>query len=92
MKNEIFRKTLIITIIFLFIGASVAPVIGGFSVNKNTSIIKVIDDSRETSLLTFYTFDKTKSRQANVVLSNEIAEEIACVVEDLKYNICLTRL
>ncbi len=44
-------------------------------------------ENLDLSPCTFYTFDKTGSKECSIDLSNYIAEEIASMIEDLKYKI-----
>jgi hypothetical protein len=88
MKNYIIiNKTLVIVILFLFLGVTIAPAISGINLIKNIDKIEVQDNSQENTSLTFYTFDKTKSKERCIDLSDDVVEEIMDVIEVLKYKI-----
>lgn len=83
MVIESNRKILVFSIIMLFVISSFFPVFSGEQINKN---LQKKNFNQETSPLTFYTFDKTGSKQKDVNLSKEIAEEISNKLEMLKYQ------
>ena len=64
MKENQLRKKLVIVIISLIIGASIVPIISGISINTNTSKVNELSKNQDTSPLTFYTFDKTGSKES----------------------------
>ncbi len=77
----------IIAIIGLFVGVSISPAIGGYALKSNTNKIEVDNESGKISPLTFYTFDKSGSKEYNSVLSNEVAKEINELLEVLGFKI-----
>ncbi|UCF50049.1 MAG: DUF2341 domain-containing protein [Thermoplasmatales archaeon] len=74
--NPVLYKSLVVGVILLFIGAGVVPIIAGD-----------YNDVQDTLSLTFYTFDKTGSNNCKVELSTDIAKDISCMFEELKYKI-----
>ncbi len=85
--NKLLNKARVIGIIILFIGVSFTPAISGVSFKSCTNKIEVNNENQDTSSLTFYTFDKSGSKECNSVLSSDVAEDIAGVLEVLKYKI-----
>lgn len=69
-------KTLVIGILFLFIGTGTIP---SFALENN--------NENEKTLLTFYTFDRTKTRECKAELSKDTAEEISVLFEEIKEKI-----
>lgn len=84
MINKFYRKTLVFGLTILFIFGAILPSINGelSRINTQNKIIK----NQDISSLTFYTFDKTGSKQQNVNLSKDISEEITNKIEELKYQ------
>jgi len=90
-KNCMYKKILAFALIILFILGSFAPIISSKINNQNINdknlFTSSIDTSKETSSLTFYTFDKTGRKQNTVELSSNVANEINDLFENLKYKI-----
>ncbi len=76
MKKKFIRTTLVIGILVLFIGAGIVP-----------TIIGDYNNEQDTTSLTFYTFNKTGTKECKVELPTEIAEEISIMFEALKNKI-----
>lgn len=76
MKKNILCKAFVIGLLISFIGVAVAPTIIG-DYNKE----------QDYSILTFYTFNKTKTNKCKVELPTHIAKEISNLFEDLKNNL-----
>ncbi len=85
-KNQ-FIRMLVIVIISLFIGASIVPIISGISINTNTSKVNELSKNLDTSPLTFYTFDKTGSKECDSVLPVDVTEDIVRSLEVLEDKI-----
>jgi hypothetical protein len=66
MKNRIFGKGLAYGIIVLFLGMSIMPIAGSFSVEKHTSITNSVKELN--------TITKTESRDIYVILHGEMGE------------------
>ena len=86
-ENKLLNKALVIGIIILFIGVSVAPATSGINLKSYTNKIEENNKSQDTSSFTFYTFDKSGSKECNSFLSNDVAEDIAGMLEVLEYKI-----
>jgi hypothetical protein len=91
MQDLLFRKSLAIGIIILFIGASIAPVISGkintLELDEKTLNNSSTNPNEGMSLLTFHTFDKTGEKQIDVNLPIEVANDIYYRLEELKHKI-----
>jgi len=91
MQDLLFRKSLVLGIIILFVGASIAPVIGGkinaLEVDEKTLNNSSTNPSQSMSLLTFHTFGETGEKQCDVNLPTEVASDIYDRLEELKYMI-----
>jgi len=90
MKNYIFRKGLAVSIILLFVGASI---VSGINVNfsdyngiQTTNVYGDVE-SKNNTVLTFHTFDDTGTQQHDLTLSDGDAKYIFDVLEELKYKI-----
>jgi hypothetical protein len=86
MNKNLFGKKLFIIIITLFITASLVPIISGISIN-NVVNVNELNKNQDTSPITFYTFDKTRSKVCSIDLSDDVVEEIVDMIEDLKYKL-----
>jgi hypothetical protein len=75
-KKNMFKKTLVIGMLILFIGTS-----------SLQAIAEDYDKNQDTSKLTFYTFDKTGTKKGKAELPNEIAIDISNKFEELKDKI-----
>jgi len=91
MDNDIISKTLVLGIIFLFIGVGIAS---SASIKKNLNITKEeilnnpsISNNQIISSISLHTFDKTSSEQNKIVLTLENAEKITNILEELEYKI-----
>ncbi len=86
-----YKKILAYVLIILFICSSFTPIISSGINNQNIGDRDInsssIDTNKETSTLTFYTFDKTGRKQNTVELSTNVADEINVLFENLKYKI-----
>ena len=89
MLNCLVRKSLVVGIIVLFVGAGVVPGISGKinDLNVDERILNVSSPSTNSSSLTFHTFDKTEEKQCNAVLSTDNADDLYDMFEELKYMI-----
>jgi len=99
-KNNFFKKTLVFTIIVLFICISIIPSINAFICNYKNEKKSIREETNDVNLnplntlegydtvsLTFYTFDKTGRKQNTVELSTDSANEIKDLFEELKHKI-----
>ena len=98
-RNNFFKKTLVFTIITLFISVSITPCINAFLYNGrneekygekiNDIILNSLNNANndDTAFLTFYTFDKTGRKENKVELPGDIAFVINDLFEDLEYKI-----
>ena len=90
-KNCMYKKKLAFALIILFILGSFAPTISSKinyqNINEKNVFVSSIDTIKETSSLSFYTFDKNGRKQNTVELSFNIANEINDLFENLKYKI-----
>lgn len=85
MKNNPFRKTQVIVIIFSLICVVFAPLISG-GIFKNDIIRTDLTTSSSAELsLSFYTFDKSGSNEKNVSLPRRVVENITLIFEELQY-------
>jgi len=91
MQDVLFRKSLVIGIIILFIGACIVPTINSkissLDVDEKTPNKLSTNPNQSMSLLTFHTFGKTEEKQCNVNLPAEVANDIYDKFEVLKYMI-----
>jgi hypothetical protein len=78
MEGNIYRKILIVGILFLFIGTGFSSVIG--------SNYKSEED---VSSLTFYTFSRTGTKKCELELPTNVIEEISDMFMDLKNKIII---
>jgi hypothetical protein len=87
-NKNLFKKSFVIGIIVLFIGASIAPVISG-KINRNDIDEKTLNTLSNQNIcsLNFHIFDKTEKKQNNVNLPTEAANNIYNKLEELKYMI-----
>jgi hypothetical protein len=87
-KKNLFKKSLIVGTIVLFIGAGAATGING-KINRNDIDKKTsnILSNQNVCLLNFHIFDKTKEKQNNVNLPIEAAKNIYNKLEELKHMI-----
>jgi len=77
-KKDLQNKILVIGILFLFMGTVIVPTISGFN-NK----------SKDISILTFYTFDKTGTKKYKIELPTLVVEDISRMFDKLKNKITL---
>ncbi len=87
MKKNQFRKTLVLAIVIIFVGVCMTPGIFGRSFKRESIKVNLESDNLELSSCTFFTFDKIGSKECNVELEVEVAEDIAGMLEVLKYKI-----
>ena len=87
MNKKMFRNLIIVIIISLIISAFLMPVISGLSLNSKLSKKNDKNENQDTSSITFYAFDKVYSKECNIDLSESEVNEIAGMIEDLKYKI-----
>ena len=83
MKNKKFKRMLVIVILSLFICASLTPVKSALSNNTKSCKLYEQNKNQSTSTITFYTFDKTKSKECSIDLSEDVYDDIINVIEDL---------
>ena len=76
MNYNLLNKVLIVVILVLFIGSSIIPSISGDYINN-----------QDTLSLTFYTFNKTGTKECKVELSTDSINIISDKFEELKYKI-----
>ena len=75
-KKGIINKTIILGILILFIWTGILP-----------TIARGNNNNQDTIIITFYTFDKTGTKEHKVEVPTEIAEDISIRFEELKYKI-----
>jgi len=90
MNKDIMSKAVVLGVIFLFIGVGVASSVGSKIAIHNIDE-KILDASstsvnQGTSSLSFHTFDKTNSRQHEVILLLEDTNDIFNMFEELKHK------
>ena len=76
MNNKWLNRILVILLAVLFIGTSIIP-----------SICGDYNNEQDTISLTFYTFDKTGTKECKVEISTIAANVISDTFEELKYKI-----
>jgi len=76
MNYNKFNKIILLVLLVLFIGTFIAPIIKG---NNN--------ETQDTLSLTFYTFDKNRTKKCKVELPTTIADEIFTMFDKLKNKI-----
>ena len=90
MRENPYKKGLVVGIIILFIGASLLPVISGkidtLNVNKNTNILN-IGKNQETTYITIYAFEDTGKKENKILISTDEAYKIYYDFEDMKSEI-----
>ena len=72
-KSYFFNKTLAIVILLIFVGAGFSPVIRGD-----------LNNEKDFSSLTFYTFGRSETNKCKVELPTDIVKEISNMFTDLK--------
>jgi hypothetical protein len=87
-KKNLFKKSLAVGIIVLFIGAGAATGING-KINRNDIDEKTLStlSNQNVCSLNFHIFDKTEEKQNNVNLPIDVANKIYETLEELKYLI-----
>ena len=73
MQNSLVKKSLVVGIFVLFIGA-------GFSIAIGSSF----NSEKDVSSLIFYAFSRTGSRKCEIEVDSVVSEEISVMFEDVK--------